>query len=69
MPGRVSAVHCMDVPRNNSGTDSLIDFPGDIIRLHESEVAIHGAADDLEGTACCAVAHDAEKPCTCVFVR
>lgn len=37
MPGRVTAVHCMDVPRSNSGTDSLIDFPGDIIRLHEAE--------------------------------
>jgi hypothetical protein len=37
MPGRISAVHCMDVPRSNSGTDSLIDFPGDIIRLHERE--------------------------------
>jgi DNA modification methylase len=35
MPGRLSAVHCMDVPRSNSGTDSYIDFPGDIIRLHE----------------------------------
>jgi hypothetical protein len=37
MLGRVTAVHCMDVPRSNSGTDSLIDFPGDIIRLHERE--------------------------------
>ncbi len=37
MPGRVSSVHCMDVPRSNSGTDSLIDLPGDIIRLHERE--------------------------------
>lgn len=35
MPGRFSAVHCMEVPRSNSGTDSLRDFPGDIIRLHE----------------------------------
>ena len=35
MPGRFSAVHCMEVPRSNSGTDSLIDFPGDIIDLHE----------------------------------
>lgn len=35
MPGRISAVHCMDIPRSNSGTDSYIDFPGDIIRLHE----------------------------------
>ena len=37
MPGRVTAVHCMDVPRSNSGVDSYIDFPGDIIRLHERE--------------------------------
>lgn len=36
MPGRMSCVHCMDVPRSNSGTDSYIDFPGDIIRLHEA---------------------------------
>lgn len=36
MPGRITAVHCMDVPRSNSGTDSYIDFPGDIIRLHEA---------------------------------
>lgn len=35
MPGRVSAVHCMDVPTGNSGKDALRDFPGDIIRLHE----------------------------------
>lgn len=37
MPGRMTAVHCMDVPSGNSGKDSLIDFPGDIIRLHEKE--------------------------------
>jgi DNA modification methylase len=37
MPGRVTAVHCSDIPRSNSGTDSLIDLPGDIIRLHERE--------------------------------
>ena len=35
MPGRSTAVHCMDVPSGNSGTDHLIDFPGDIIRLHK----------------------------------
>mgnify|MGYP001262246400 CR=1 FL=1 len=36
MPGRMSAVHCMDVPSGNTGTgeDHLLDFPGDIIRLH-----------------------------------
>lgn len=37
MPGRMSCVHCMDIPRSNSGTDSYIDFPGDIINLHERE--------------------------------
>ena len=37
MPGRMTAVHCMDVPSGNCGTDYLRDFPGDIIRLHEKE--------------------------------
>lgn len=36
-PGRMTAVHCMDIPSGNSGCDHLKDFPGDIIRLHESE--------------------------------
>lgn len=35
MPGRLTAVHCMDVPAGNSGGDYSIDFPGDIIKLHE----------------------------------
>lgn len=34
--GRMTAVHCMDVPSGNSGLDHLIDFPGDVIRLHTS---------------------------------
>ena len=34
MPGRLTGVHCMDVPSGNSGRDHLVDFPGDIIRLH-----------------------------------
>lgn len=33
IPGRISAVHCMDIPRK--GVGGLIDFPGEIIRLHE----------------------------------
>lgn len=37
LPGRMTCVHCMDVPSGNSGTDYLVDFPGDIIRLHEKE--------------------------------
>ena len=36
MPGRVTAVHCMDVPTGNTGKDAMIDFPGDIIRAHEN---------------------------------
>jgi len=35
IPGRITAVHCMDVPSSNTGKDHLTDFPGDIIRLHE----------------------------------
>jgi hypothetical protein len=35
MAGRITAVHCMDVPMSNTGRgDALRDFPGDIIRLH-----------------------------------
>ena len=37
MPGRMTAVHCMDIPTGNTGTDALTDFPGDLIRLHEAE--------------------------------
>ena len=46
MPGRITAVHCMDVPGKGNGPTArmgcganvgtgLIDFPGDIIRAHE----------------------------------
>ena len=34
IPGRITAVHCMDVPTGNSGKD-VTDFPGDIIRAHK----------------------------------
>ena len=34
-PGRMTGVHCCDIPSGNSGCDNLMDFPGDIIRLHE----------------------------------
>lgn len=36
MPGRMSAVHCTDIPRGGYG-NRLQDLPGDIIRLHERE--------------------------------
>ncbi len=35
MPGRISAVHCMDVPKKGANIAGYSDFPGDIIRLHE----------------------------------
>lgn len=35
MPGRMTCVHCMDIPSGNTGLDHLMDFPGDIIRLHD----------------------------------
>lgn len=36
MPGRVTAVHCMDIPKSNTGRgDEMLDFSGDIIRLHD----------------------------------
>ena len=34
MPGRLTCVHCMDIPRK--GDKGFIDFPGDIIRAHEA---------------------------------
>jgi DNA modification methylase len=34
-PGRISAVHCMDVPKQGANICGYTDFPGDIIRLHE----------------------------------
>ena len=35
LPGRLTAVHCTDIPSGNSGKDSLIDLPGKIIELHQ----------------------------------
>lgn len=37
VPGRMTCVHCADTPSGNSGKDHLIDFSGDIIRLHTKE--------------------------------
>jgi DNA modification methylase len=33
-PGRISAVHCMDIPLSNAGCDAMYDLPGEIIRQH-----------------------------------
>lgn len=35
MPGRISAVHCMDIPLSNAGCDAMFDLPGRIIQEHE----------------------------------
>ena len=52
MPGRMSCVHCMDIPRSNSGTDSYIDFPGDIIQAARGErIPLRRASHDMEGTS------------------
>jgi DNA modification methylase len=42
MPGRVSAVHCMDIPLSNAGCDSMFDLPGRIIREHEERGFAYG---------------------------
>jgi hypothetical protein len=35
MPGRITAVHCMDTPKDGANICGYNDFPGDIIRLHQ----------------------------------
>jgi DNA modification methylase len=36
MPGRISAVHCMDIPLSNSGCDEMFDLAGRIIAEHKA---------------------------------
>lgn len=45
MPGRMTAVHCMDIPMGNQGNglDHILDFPGDIIRMHADVGFLHTA--------------------------
>lgn len=35
-PGRISAVHCMDIPLSNAGCDAMFDLSGKIIAIHEA---------------------------------
>lgn len=42
MPGRISAVHCMDIPLSNAGCDSMFDLPGRIIQEHEKRGFAYG---------------------------
>jgi DNA modification methylase len=41
-PGRISAVHCMDIPLSNSGCDAMYDLPGRIILEHEKRGFVYG---------------------------
>ena len=42
MPGRIVAVHCMDIPLSNSGCDAMFDLPGRIIAAHEKHGFAYG---------------------------
>lgn len=42
MPGRMSAVHCMDIPLSNSGCDAMFDLPGRIIAEYEKRGFSYG---------------------------
>jgi len=42
LPGRISAVHCMDIPLSNAGCDAMFDLPGRIIIEHESRGFVYG---------------------------
>lgn len=49
MPGRMTAVHCMDIPQSNTGHgDAMMDFPGDIIEWHCKCRDPHCTASELE---------------------
>ena len=36
LPGRISAVHCIDIPIAGANIAGHHDFPGDVIRLHQT---------------------------------
>ncbi len=42
LPGRISAVHCMDIPLSNAGCDAMYDLPGRIIIEHEKRGFSYG---------------------------
>ena len=54
LPGRMTAVHCMDVPTGNTGRDALSDFP--------TRVGLCGAVSRLEGAADRPQSHDGQEP-------
>ncbi len=42
MPGRISAVHAMDIPLSNAGCDAMYDLPGRIIKEYEKRGWAYG---------------------------
>lgn len=42
MPGRINAVHCMDIPLSNAGCDAMFDLPGRIIVEHDKRGFAYG---------------------------
>ncbi len=42
LPGRISAVHCVDIPLSNAGCDAMYDLPGRIILEHEARGFAYG---------------------------
>ncbi len=42
MPGRISAVHAMDIPLSNAGCDAMFDLPGRIIEEHRKRGFVYG---------------------------
>ena len=41
-PGRICAVHCMDIPLSNAGCDAMFDLPGRLILEHEKRGFTYG---------------------------
>ena len=41
-PGRISAVHCSDIPLSNSGCDAIFDLAGAIIKVHQERGFSYG---------------------------
>lgn len=42
LPGRISAVHCMDIPLSNAGCDEMFDLGGRIIEEHKKRGFAYG---------------------------
>jgi len=41
-PGRISGVHCSDIPLSNSGCDAIFDLAGAMIKIHEARGFVYG---------------------------